>query len=327
VKDKPQEPGNTVASIQADRKVLIVNEGNFGWGSGTVSLYDPTTGAIVSDYFGQQNNGALLGNVCQSITRHNNNYYVVVNNSNKIVVVNAENFKKTGTINGLVSPRYLLPVTYNKAYVSDLYANFIQVLDLNTNALSGTIPCRNGTEEMISIYGKAYVSNGNSEYCYVVNTMNDIITDSVLVGKGAAGICIDKHSKIWVLSSGDAASAQTGKLSRIDPVSLQIEASWSFNAGESPRNLCINKTRDSLYFLNNGVFQMQINSVALPTSPLISQGSKIFYTLGINPKDYTIYVSDAVDYVQKSKIEIYSPNGTFITKFNAGIISTCFQFE
>jgi hypothetical protein len=31
--------------------------------------------------------------------------------------------------------------------------------------------------------------------------------------------------------------------------------------------------------------------------------------------------------VQKSKIEIYNPNGNFITGFNAGIISNGFMFE
>jgi hypothetical protein len=57
------------------------------------------------------------------------------------------------------------------------------------------------------------------------------------------------------------------------------------------------------------------------------QGTKLFYGLGINSKDYSIYVSDAIDYVQKSKIEIYSVNGTFIKSFNSGIISNGFVFE
>lgn len=327
IKDKPQEPEKTSVTINAESKVLISNEGNFGWGSGSISLYDPSSNSVIENYYQQQNNGGSLGNVCQSITKHQSNYYVVVNNSNKIVVINANDFVKMATINGFNSPRYLLPITYNKAYVSDLYANSIQIVDLNSNSIAGSIPCLHGTEKMALIYNKAFITNTNSDYCYVVNTVTDIITDSLNVGKGAASIVIDKNSKVWVLSSGNSALSQSGKLSRINPVNLQIEQQFNFNAGESPNKLCINKTKDTLYFLNNGIYQFLISSSTLPSNALIAQGSKLYYGLGINPKDYTIYVSDAIDYVQKSKIEIYKPNGNFITNFNAGIISNGFCFE
>ena len=88
VKDKPQELVKTAVSVNAESKVLVVNEGNYGWGVGTISLYDPTSGVVIDKYDQQQNGGSTLGNVCQSITKFNNHYYIVINNSNKIVVVN-----------------------------------------------------------------------------------------------------------------------------------------------------------------------------------------------------------------------------------------------
>lgn len=327
IKDKPQEPVKTAVSINADTKVLITNEGNYGWGVGTISVYDPTSGAVIDKYDQQQNNNAALGNVCQSMTKCNNNYYIVLNNSNKIVVVNSSDFVKNATINGFNSPRYMLPITYNKAYVSDLYANSIQIVDLNSNIISGSIPCMNGTEGMAVIYNKAFITNSNANYCYVVNTTTDAITDSINIGKGGSSIVIDKNSKVWILASGNSAASQAGKLVRINPITLQIEQSLNFNSGDSPYKLCINKTRDTLYYLNNGVHQYLISSTILPSNPLINQGSKFFYGLGINPKDYTIYVSDVIDYVQKSTIEVYKPNGSFITNFKAGIISNGFMFE
>lgn len=327
IKDKPQEPQKTVANIAYDDKVLVINEGNFGWGVGYISLYDPTSGAVIEKYDQQQNSGNTLGNVCQSITKHNSNYYIVVNNSNKIVVVNSSDFVQKNTITGFNSPRYLLPITYNKAYESDLYANSIQIVDLNTNSISGSIPCIAGTEEMALIYNKAFVTCTNSNYCYVINTITDVITDSVYVGKSASSIIIDKYSKIWVLSSGNTTSAQLAKLSRINPITLQVEQAYTFNSNESPFRLCTNKTKDTLYFLNKGVFQMPITSSNLPNNAIISQGSKNYYALSVNPKDYSIYVADAIDYVQRSKVEIYKPNGSYITNFTAGIITNGFMFE
>lgn len=327
IKDKPQDPINSSVSINSDTKVFISNEGNFGWGVGSISIYDPSSGSVIEDYYKQQNNNATLGNVCQSMVKYNNSYYIVMNNSNKVVVVNASDFVKTATINGLNSPRYFLPITYNKAYVSDLYANSIQIVDLNSNTVSGNIPCKNGTEEMALIYNKAFVTCSNSDYCYIINTTNDIIIDSVNVGKGNSSIVIDKNSKIWVLSSGNTSTNQNGTLTRINPISLQVELSLNYSTIDSPNKLRINKTKDTLYYLNNGVYQFLISSTTLPTSPLINQGSKLYYGLGINPRDYSIYVSDAIDYVQKSKVEIYKPNGSFISNFNAGIISNGFMFE
>jgi hypothetical protein len=327
IKDKPQDVVNTAINIDPENKVLITNEGNFGWGIGTISAYDPSSGAVIEKYDQQQNGGSLLGNVCQSITKYNNNYYIVMNNSNKIVVVNSKDFVKNATISGFNSPRYILPITYNKAYVSDLHAGSIQVVDLNSNVITSSIPCPAGTEEMVMIYNKAFVTNSNSYFCYVINTTTNTITDSINIGKGASSITIDKNAKIWVLTSGNSTSGQSGKLVRIDPVNLQVEQTLNFNSGDSPYQLRINKTHDTLYYLNTGVYQFAIHSNSLPSNPIITQGSKLYYGLGINPKDYTIYVADAIDYVQRSKIEIYTPNGTFKTSFNAGIISNGFMFE
>lgn len=326
VKDKPQEPTKTAVSINSDNKVLIVNEGNFGWGQGSVSLYDPISNAVVEDYYLQQNN-TTIGNVAQSITKYNNNYYISVNNSNKIVVVDASDFIKKATINGFSSPRYILPITYNKAYVSDLYQSSIQIVDLNTNTISGSITCKNGTEKMALIYNKAFVTCSNSTYCYVINAETDVMLDSIPVGIGASSIVIDKNAKVWVLSGGNSSQSQIGKLNRINPISLQVEASYNFSSSDSPNNLCINKTKDTLYYLNKGVYQLPITYNQLPPYPIVNQGSKIFYGLGINPKDYTIYVSDAINYVQKSKIEIYDITGSLKNSFNAGIISNSFMFE
>ena len=331
VKDKPQEPISSAVSINADAKVLVINEGNFGWNAGngnsSISIYDPTSGAVIEDYYKQQNPSKNLGDVCQSITKYNGNYYIVVNNSHKIEVVDAYDFKNKATISGLNSPRYFSPITYNKAYVSDLNQNSISIINLNTNAITGSIPCMKGTEQMVVIYNKAFVTNGNSDYCYVINTTTDAITDSINIGKGVSSIIIDKNSAVWILAGGSSSNNQAGKLHKINPISLQIKQTLNFTSSDSPSHLCVNKTHDTLYYINSDVFQMPITTTQLPSNPIIQHGTKVFYGLGINSKDYHIYVSDAIDYVQKSTIEIYTVNGGLITKFNAGHISNGFMFE
>lgn len=327
VKDKPNDIMQPEVSFGNGYKVFVTNEGNFGTNNASVSLYELDNGQVVSDIYKTQNNNATLGDVCQSMTKINNKYYVVVNNSGKIAVVNSNDFKLSGTISGLQSPRYIMPVTFNKAYVSDLYANAISVIDLNTNTKTGSIPCSGWTEQMVLIYNKAFVTNNKSNYTYVINTITDQITDSIYVGKFGGSIVTDKNSKIWVLSTGDSPNNIVGKLHRIDPVTLQIELSLPFASNDSPANLCINATKDTLYFLNTSVYRMPVNSGALPGSAFINSSSNTFYGLGVSDKDYNIYISDAIDYIQKSSIMVYSPNGQLKTTFKAGINASGFYFE
>lgn len=321
VKDKPQEPINSTINLSSNNKVFVINEGKFqdpGAGAG-ISLYDAVSGNVAEDYFKQQNPSVVLGDICQNMIKHNGNYYLVVNNSQKIEVVNASDFKKKTTITGLNSPRYLLPITYNKVYVSDLYAHSIQILDLNSNAITGSIPTYSNTQQMVMIYNKAFITSYSSDYCYVINTVTDAITDSITVNKGASSLVLDKNSKLWVLSSS--------KLTRINPVTLQTELSLSFITTDSPFNLCTNKTKDTLYYLNNGICHLPIVNSALPATALIAKGTKDYYGLGINPNDYSIYVSDAAGFSQKSTIEIYTVNGVFLKSFKAGYVANGFLFS
>ena len=325
VKDKPQVASPMQVQLSGAKKVYVVNEGIYPSGNAEISLYDPGNDAVIENFYNSQNNAAV-GDVAQDMIFYNSQFYIVVNNSNKIIVCN-EQFKKTGQINGLQSPRYMLPVTNQKAYVSDLYANAISIIDLNTNIKTGSIACNGWTEEMVLIYNKVFATNIRKQYTYVINTINDQKTDSVFVGINAGSIVIDKQDKIWVLSAGDSANAVPGRLSKIDPVTNQVETTFSFAGHQSPQDLCLNKTKDTLYFLNNGICRMAISDVALPVSEFVARGTKNFYGLGINPNDYTIYAADALDYNQRSTIYIYNPNGSQKKTFKAGLNSNGFYFE
>lgn len=325
VKDKPNHPVLPQVQLSHEQKVYVINEGPFqGGASGSVSLFDTGTNEVVENFYETQNQ-AQLGNVVQSMNYIHGHYYIVVNNANKIVVCNNQ-FRKTGQINDLTSPRYILPVTNQKAYVSDLYANAISIVDLNTELKTGTIPCAGKTEHMVLIYNKVFVANTDREYVYVINTLADTILDSVFVGTGAAGIVLDKYDKIWVLGSGSGSSSP-GRLSRINPLDRTVEAVFNFEPGKLPGNLCLNRSKDTLYFLSDGVFRMAIASTALPSQVFIAKGERNFYGLGINPNDYSVYVSDALDYTQRSHIYIYNPDGSLKHDFKAGIISNGFYFE
>jgi hypothetical protein len=325
-KDKPETFNNT-AVVNNSGSVYIINEGNFQFGNAKVSYYDFASGNVAEDLF-QPANHAALGDVCQSINSFNNKIYLVLNNSQKIVVVNPSNFVQTTTINGFNSPRYFLPVSNNKAYVTDLYANAISIVDLNSNSITGNIPLKGWTEELLQVYGEVFVCNKNSDKLFVINAASDKISDSILISYGANSIQEDKNGKLWVLCNGDSTKNIHASLRRINPISHQVEKNFSFaDKHDFPQRLKINESNDILFFINGGIFKMNIADNNLPSNSLVPKGTHNFYGIGVNPVNGDLYAADAIDYVQRGMIYRYKNDGTLISNFLAGIIPSDFYFN
>lgn len=319
VKDKPQPAVSTPVSITSLGRVLVVNEGNFGSGNAAISLIDRSQYSSSEDAY-RAANAEALGDVAQSISKVNGQFYVVVNNSGKIVVCDNELKKKT-EIKGFNSPRYLLQVSPRKAYVSDLRAGQLQVLDLSANSISGHIPCAGWTEKMAQMYGKAYITNLRRNFLYIVDVAGDRMKDSIALPYPAGSIVTDAKDKIWVLCSGDKASA----LVCINPVSDRILSNTALTA--SPAfGLCTSAGGDSLYFLSGGIMRL-VPGVDLQPKEIIDPGTSNYYGIGVDPSNGDIFVSDAVDYSQRSIISIYSSTLERKKILRAGVNASGFYFD
>lgn len=327
IKDEPPKPGGGTVVTTGSNGVYITNEGNFQFGNASVSFYADGMTDAVEDLF-QPANHRPLGDVCQSMYFFHNKAYLVVNNSGKVEVVNAHTFVSVATIPGFRSPRYFLPVSNNKAYVTDAYANTISIVDLSSHTITGTIACQGWTEALWLAYGHVFVSNENSNKLYVIDSANDIITDSITISFGANAIVEDKNGKLWVLCSGKPAQGMHASLYRIDPLSRTVESTYTFShASDAPWRLHINGSNDTLYFLNGDCYRMDINEHVLPASPFILADGRNFYGIGIHPANGQVYIADAIDYVQRGKIYVYNADGGLETSFLAGIIPGAFYFK
>lgn len=307
--------------------VFISNEGNFQFGNSAIGFYNSSDNSYAEDLF-KDANKRPLGDVCQSMYMHNNKLYIVVNNSNKIEVVNPNTFVTSGSITGLTSPRYFLPVSIQKAYVTDLSSNAISVIDLNSNTVIKQIPCIGWTEELCISNNKVYVTNKSNHYLYVINPQTDKIEDSIKIGYGANSLKLDKYNQLWVLANGNGSNSELATLQVINTNVDTVFNTFTFKTkDEQPWRLKINGSNDTLYYLNNGVYQMPITAMQLNNSPLIPENKNIFYGLGIDPNNGQIYVSDAIDYVQKGIVYRYQANGVLINSFKAGITPNDFYFK
>lgn len=306
--------------------LIIINEGNFGWGNGSLSLYKPTSKTVSNNVYQHANNSNVLGDVVQSAYQFNSNLYIVANNSGKIEVIDENNFKNVATISGFNSPRYFLPVSNSKAYVTDLYFNSIQIVDLTSNSITGSINTNGWTEQLLMHNDSVYVCDMTNDNLLIINPSSNNLVDSIKLGVEPNSLVLDKNNKLWILCSGGS-SEDNGKLIRFNPTNRSIEATYVFpNISHSPSRLTINSSGDRLYFSNNSIYRMNIGDVALPGSAFINNNSNIFYGLAVDPVNEDVYVADAIDYIQNGIVFRYSSSGSLMDQFYVGIIPGEFLF-
>lgn len=323
-KDVPPTKPTATGSISTSKRLIICNEGNFGQSNATITLFDPVNGSLVPDAYSPANSNQYIGDVVQSGVKFNGNYFWAVNHSGKIVVTD-KNFIKLASIGGLISPRYIEFVSNNKAYITNLQlnnnvANYIQVLDVNTNSISKTIRLDGWTEQMAQSYGKVYVCNQRKKYVYVIDASTDLLSDSIFVNATNACIVKDQNEKLWVSCNADSVNNIQARLVKINPLNDSIESDISLQTTHnSISQLKINGSGSTLYYLLNDLFKISITS-ASPSAPFILQGTSVFYGLCIDTDDETIYIADAIDYNQNGNILRYKSDGTFVSTFKSGII-------
>lgn len=317
-KDKP--PTDNPDDIPQNQSVFILNEGNFQWGNASVSFYNLSTGEFIQDIF-KQTNQRPLGDVAHSMYSYNGRLYIVINNSNKIEVVDAANFSSVGVINGLLSPRYFLPLNTTKAYVTDLYSNAVSIVDLALMTKTGEIKLNGSTEEMVMVNNMVYITNTRKSNLYLVDPQTDMIVDSIPVGFGSSTLAVDKDNMIWVGCMGDNSQAVNGSIYQVNPLTRQVLKTLALNNSlDIWDKIRFNRTGDTLYYMNKGLFRFGIYDTQLPSIPLIAQGSSLFNGVNVNPENGDIYICDAIDYVQKGRVLVYSGTGIYKTTVSAGII-------
>lgn len=331
-------PGDTTQTQY--RGLFILNEGTFTYANSSLSYYDMETNEVYNNLFFSVN-GAPIGDVGQSLTKIGNDLYIVVNNSKYIYVVDATTVEYKAKIEGFTSPRYMLPVGDNKAYISDLESRGVWVLDLTSYGKT-FIETGNTTEAMVKVGDEVFVSNWSNYYTngetsnktvQVIDCVNDELVAEIEVAQEPNAMVVDKDNHIWVSCSGSYNAEQDPALICIDPTTRTVIKRFDFTPGaDYPSGLAVDGTGENVFFMNGGygtlnVYKMSVDAEQLPETPFISSNGKLFYNIKVNPDNGDVYVTDAKNYIQNGDLLRYSADGTLLGTYELGLIPSYMLFN
>ena len=281
--------------------IWILNEGNFNWGNASLSWMSEEE-EIFQNVFTDKNE-IPLGDVAQSLTRIGNSVFIVVNNSGSVYKVNLISGEIESQISGLTSPRYILPISDQKAYISDLYSGSLTIINPWSATQTGEIPIGAWTEKMMLIGNEAWVTKMGTDKIVVIDINTDQVLDSIPVGREPNSLALDANGDVWVLCSGGL-EEEIPELLRLDPSSRTIEAEFEFpDLQSSPNQLELSEDGQSLYFLDGNLFKMGIGDTSLAESPHIWADGRTFYNYKLQAP--YVWITDAADFVQSGNLLKY----------------------
>jgi len=319
--------------------VIIVNEGNFGQGNGSLSLYNRETDNIENGSFAKANSGRSLEAGVQSVTVADGIAFIVCNVSDKIEIADAttlEALQAPLEDPDLVSPRYLT-ASGNKAYVSvwgPFDANFaltdskVAVIDLSDYSISKYISVPAGPEGILVIGDQVFVANSFTNVLTVIDTDTDEISSEIILD-GSPRLLSVRGNELWVSITG-----AVSQFVRINSSSNSIEQTIDVTGSNSNGKFSLSESHDMdiLYFIGaepfpstaTTILETAINDASSGYETLISGDN--YYGLGVDPLNDDIFVGNSNAFQGEGTVLRYSSEGQLLDTYAVGLGPNGFVF-
>ena len=185
------------------RAVYVANQGNFGDGNGSVSVYDPTDGTVDPAAI------SSLASIVQSLALDSGDLFVVANTGGRVDVFTTPGLSQTAQLTGFTGPRYVA-TSGDRAYVTDQppfgssRPSQVRVIDRSsdTPVVTDSIAV-SGTADGITAAGDrvyaAIGAFGSSTRVAAINATDNSLIDEIDVGCASRYVVADSDDEVFVL--------------------------------------------------------------------------------------------------------------------------------
>lgn len=327
-KDNEKSPTDTTPPEQTSYGFYVLNEGNFLANNASITYINSSDEVSEDPYFDA--NGVSLGDVLQSFVTYENDGFAVLNNSNKIEVFDLATWTNEATISGITYPRHMVNGGNGKLYVSaGAMAGQVYVIDAVSRTILGSVDVGNGPERMLVKDGMLYVCNSGGwiedNTVSVVDMSSNTVVSTIMVGDRPMDIDVDASGDIWVICQGktvwneeftEIIEETAARLVRIDPSTHTTNVNTSIGLiGEHPSVLEIPSGSNTLYYINGKVFAYSPTSGDLPGTVVVDSN---FNSLDIRSNG-ELWLTGISDFVSPSVVYRYTPDGSLLHQYTAGI--------
>lgn len=319
-----------------DSGIFVLNEGGAGSNNASVSFLEYGAAQPQNNIYASVNQGqGALGDTAQSMSFNDIQAYIVLNVSNTVKIVRRDTFEYVATVStGLANPRYIA-FANGKGYITN-WANagsstddYIAILDLQTNTVTGTIPAPEGVERIISLNDKLYVAHqggyGFGNTISVINPVTNQIESTITVGD-VPNRMVEHEGFLYVLCGGIPSwspDTTSGSLVKIDLATNTVVATTPFT-GMNPSNLQIDE-QENIYFTSDSeVYKASLSNPADYTELLSIAPQGVYGIYGMDLIDDKLYVADAVNYVSPGTAYVFSKSGVLQNEYTVGVIPNSF---
>jgi len=314
----------------------VVNEGSF-LASNASLTHVSSAGTVTNDVY-YQANGVELGDVLQSFAVIGDRGYAVLNNSQKVEVVDLKTMENVGTIAGLSYPRYMVSSGSNRAYVSNgSFAGTLEVVNTQTLEVTNSIAVGTGPNQVLAVNDEVWVCNeggfGLDSTISVVNTATNSVVDVIEVEYRPADMVKDALGNVWVLCAGETyydlnwsvSGHSPAYLVRIDAETHAILGGIQVGAvGDHPRQLEVSPDGTILFYENNGVYKYDILNGEMPGNLIVNAARS---GLSVHPSTGNVWCASVSDFTNPSSVYEYSPSGSMLKTYAAGIAANGVVFK
>ena len=308
--------------------VYVANQGNFGDGNGSVTVYDPSTEQLRP----QAVSG--LGSIVQGIAVRDTTLLVMANSAARIDVFSTDGPTQTGQVTGVTGPRYAAFPDPKTAYVTDQSftgSSAVRVLDLSgaSPRVVSTIPVSGSPEGIAVTDDRAYAALGafgDTSLVAAIDVTRNALEDEIDVGCTPRDVAADGSGDVFALCS-DAAKAvvlEGGTGAIQTRLSLPDTAETVFGVGD-PASYAA--AAEELYVAtDSGVIRIDTRSDAVDA--LLDVGlSAAPGAVAYDAAREALYVARAPGFTQRGTVTIHDRGGTQTASFPAGIAPTAIDFR